>query len=287
MSNTTKTIKIKAVLQFTPDEAKAESQRKEDMTNLMKIEQNLTMSTREIAELTNKEHSNVMRDVRNMLEALSMDSELKACAKSSTYTGKDGRSYNQYELDKDTCLTLLLGYDAVARMKVVKRWQELEAKAQKPMTQIEVLLASVQMLADVEKRLVATEQQSKEVQGAVAKHESKFIDIESGLEDVKNTNILDHCPTHAESITAIRDRMNKLYGLSMKVVDEVMRQSPLSLKPAHTVRNTNPAAKGSSYFVYHVKDVNKVFALFASQAEMVSVGRYKHPFIEGNFKMNK
>lgn len=157
----------------------------------------------------------------------------------------------------------------------------------KPMTQIEVLLASVQMLADVEKRLVATEQQSKEVQGTVAKHESKFIDIESGLEDIKNTNILDYCPTHAESITTIRERMNKLYGLSMKVVDEVMRQSPLSLKPAHTIRNTNPAAKGSSYFVYHVKDVNKVFALFASQAEMVSVGRYKHPFIEGKFKMNK
>ena len=57
------------------------------MTNLMKIEETLTMSTREIAELTNKEHSNVMRDVRNMLEALSMDSELKACAKSSTYVG--------------------------------------------------------------------------------------------------------------------------------------------------------------------------------------------------------
>jgi len=32
-------------------------------------------------------------------------------------------------LDKDTCLTLLLGYDPAARMKVVKRWQELEAAA--------------------------------------------------------------------------------------------------------------------------------------------------------------
>lgn len=150
----------------------------------------------------------------------------------------------------------------------------------KPMTQIELILATAQVLADVEKRLVATEEYNKQVQGAVAA-------IESDLEDVKNTNILDHCPTHAESITAIRERMNKLYGLSMKVVDEVMRQSPLSLKPAHTIRNTNPSAKGSSYFVYHVKDVNKVFALFASQAEMVSVGRYKHPFIEGKFKMRK
>ena len=255
--------------------------------NLIKTEEKLTMTSREIAELTGKSHNHVMRDIRAMMEELEESPNLDSVCKSTTYTGSNGQSYNQYELDKDTCLTLLLGYDAVARMKVVKRWQELEAKVQKPMTQIELILATAQVLADVEKRLVATEEHNKQVQGAVAKHESKFIDIESGLEDVKNTNILDHCPTHAESITAIRERMNKLYGLSMKVVDEVMRQSPLSLKPAHTIRNTNPAAKGSSYFVYHVKDVNKVFALFASQAEMVSVGRYKHPFIEGKFKMSK
>ena len=248
--------------------------------DLIKTEEKLTMTSREIAELTGKSHNHVMRDIRAMMAELEGSPNLDSVCKSTTYNGSNGQSYNQYELDKDTCLTLLLGYAAVARMKVVKRWQELESKVQKPMTQIEVLLASVQMLADVEKRLVATEQQSKQVQGAVAA-------IESDLEDVKNTNILDHCPTHAESITAIRERMNKMYGLSMKVVDEVMRQSPLSLKPAHTIRNTNPAAKGSSYFVYHVKDVNKVFALFASQAEMVSVGRYKHPFIEGKFKMNK
>ncbi|MBB6579586.1 Rha family phage regulatory protein [Comamonas odontotermitis] len=88
----------------------------------------LTMTSREIAELTGKDHGNVMRDIRAMVEAISTDSDLNPCANSTTYTGKDGRQYPQYELDKDTCLTLLLGYDAVARMKVVKRWQELEAK---------------------------------------------------------------------------------------------------------------------------------------------------------------
>ena len=84
-----------------------------------------TMTSREIAELTGKAHSDVMRDIRNMVEQL-MNANLLSCAKSTTYQGKDGRSYPQYELDKDTCLTLLLGYDPVARMKVVKRWQQLE-----------------------------------------------------------------------------------------------------------------------------------------------------------------
>lgn len=251
--------------------------------NLIKTEEKLTMTSREIAELTSKRHPDVKRDILNMFEQLEQD----ASSFAHTYLDSQNRQQTEFNLDKELTLTLVAGYNVKLRLAIIKRWQELEAKVQKPMTQIELILATAQVLADVEKRLVATEQQSKEVQGTVAKHESKFLFIESDLEDVKNTNILDHCPTHAESITAIRERMNKLYGLSMKVVDEVMRQSPLSLKPAHTIRNTNPAAKGSSYFVYHVKDVNKVFALFASQAEMVSVGRYKHPFIEGKFKMNK
>lgn len=89
----------------------------------------LTMTSREIAELTGKSHSNVMRDIRAMMDALEQDSNLNSVCKTTTYAGSNGQAYDQYELDKDTCLTLLLGYDAVARMKVVKRWQELEGGA--------------------------------------------------------------------------------------------------------------------------------------------------------------
>lgn len=87
----------------------------------------LTMSSREIAQLTGKRHADVMRDIRIMMDALKQNADLRSVCKSSTYAGENGQNYPQYELDKDTSLTLLLGYDPVARMKVVKRWQELEA----------------------------------------------------------------------------------------------------------------------------------------------------------------
>ena len=90
----------------------------------------LTMTSREIAELTGKEHGNVMRDIRIMLDDLQA-SKLNPVCESTTYAGGNGQSYPQYELDRDTCLTLLLGYDAAARMRVVRRWQELEG-AQAP-----------------------------------------------------------------------------------------------------------------------------------------------------------
>ena len=106
--------KTKVVLHVNQTKQGAKSQRKEEMTNLMKIEQNLTMTSREIAELTGKSHNHVMRDIRAMMEELEGNPNLDSVCKSTTYNGSNGQSYNQYELDKDTCLTLLLGYDAAA-----------------------------------------------------------------------------------------------------------------------------------------------------------------------------
>lgn len=83
------------------------------------------MSSREVAELTGKQHSNVMRDIREMTEALT-NSELNWCVESASYIGGDGRSYPMYDMDKETTICLLTGYDAGARMKVIQRWQSLE-----------------------------------------------------------------------------------------------------------------------------------------------------------------
>lgn len=89
-------------------------------------QQALTMSSREIAELTGKRHADVMRDIRVMREEL-QNANLRFVCESSTYQGENDQPYPQYELDKDTSLTLLLGYDVAARMRVVRRWQELES----------------------------------------------------------------------------------------------------------------------------------------------------------------
>ena len=112
-----------------------------ELSNLYMAEAPM-MSSREIAELTGKQHSNVMRDIRVMVEEL-MNSNLNPCVKSTTYIGKDGRTYDQYELDKETTLCLVAGYDATIRMRIIKRWVELEAAYQKALTPEEMLLGMV------------------------------------------------------------------------------------------------------------------------------------------------
>lgn len=122
----------------------------------------LTMTSREIAELTGKSHGNVMRDIRAMMDALEQDSKLNPVCKSTTYVGTNGQTYDQYELDKNTCLTLLLGYDAVARMRVVKRWQELEAGAQAPTPTALSRMQILEIAMESEKARIEAEAQRDE-----------------------------------------------------------------------------------------------------------------------------
>ena len=83
-----------------------------------------TMSSREIAELTGKEHRNVMRDFRDVCEALEID----ALSFESVYTGGNGEQRVMFNLPKDLTTTLVSGYSIPMRHKIVTRWMELEAK---------------------------------------------------------------------------------------------------------------------------------------------------------------
>ena len=138
----------------------------------------LTMSSREIAELTGKQHSNVMRDIRAMMDTLEQDSNLNSVCKSTTYTASSGQCYPQYELDKDTCLTLLLGYDAIARMKVVKRWRELEAVVAQP-TLPPVNLSRLQII----EMALQSEQERLVLENKVGKLENAVSQIIQTLQD--------------------------------------------------------------------------------------------------------
>lgn len=91
-------------------------------------EQVLTMTSRQIAEVTGKEHKNVKRDIVNMLDELNED-RLKF---ERIYLDSMNRVQTEYALDRDYVDCLLTGYSAVLRMKVIKRWKELEEKKQQP-----------------------------------------------------------------------------------------------------------------------------------------------------------
>lgn len=92
-------------------------------TKLIPTNEPLTMSSLEIAELCDKEHRNVMRDIKNMLEQL----EIGALSFEHTYTNpQNGQQYRCFNLNKELSLTLVAGYNVKLRHKIIQRWQELE-----------------------------------------------------------------------------------------------------------------------------------------------------------------
>ncbi len=83
-----------------------------------------TMSSREIAELTNKEHRHVLRDI----DDLNATYEVMALPKvgQSNYIADNGQSYRQYLLSKEQTIDLITGYRTDIRIRINRRWAELE-----------------------------------------------------------------------------------------------------------------------------------------------------------------
>lgn len=124
----------------------------------------ITMRSREIAELTGKQHKHVLRDIDALLETLSPD--LGRGFKTSTYRDASGKENRQFEMDRDSSYCVVAGYDANSRMRIIKRWQELEAEAAKPALNPANLsrLQLIEMAMQAEQERLALESKVAEIQ---------------------------------------------------------------------------------------------------------------------------
>jgi len=82
-----------------------------------------SMSSLEIAELTGKEHKNVLSDIRNMFDGLGI-----LAANFSAVRIVRGKEYEVFNLPKRETLILVSGYSVAMRAAIIDRWQELEQK---------------------------------------------------------------------------------------------------------------------------------------------------------------
>jgi phage anti-repressor protein len=110
-------------------------------------------------------------------------------------------------------------------------------------------------------------------------------EVRQRVTEMADTMLMLARPAGAESIVHIRARINELHGLPARIIDEVMRQSPIAPKPAGMVRHARKEAQGASYAVYWTKDVSAVFVRFVSECTHVTATQAAHPYIAGRFKL--
>ena len=88
------------------------------------------MTSLEIAELTGKNHFDVLRAIRNMEPAWEKVTECKFAV--SEYKDSTGRKLPCYSLTKTECLYIATKFNDEARARLVLRWEELERKSLTP-----------------------------------------------------------------------------------------------------------------------------------------------------------
>ncbi|WP_323142743.1 phage antirepressor KilAC domain-containing protein [Massilia phyllosphaerae] len=84
----------------------------------------VTMSSREIAELTKSSHDNVMKTIRRLIgEGVVSGNE------TPYYHPQNGQTYSEFLLSFRDTMVVVSGYSADLRARIIDRWQELERGA--------------------------------------------------------------------------------------------------------------------------------------------------------------
>lgn len=129
------------------------------MNNLIKVSETINakeyMTSKEIAEVTGKEHKIVMRDIRNLIDQLGENNGYIFVL--VEYTDLKGEKRPMYKLDKKSCLLLSSGYSVILRSKIIDRWEELEKEKRSgnfviPSTLSEALMLAAKQAEEIEEK---------------------------------------------------------------------------------------------------------------------------------------
>ena len=85
-----------------------------------------TMSSRELAQLCDKEHRNVLRDIDLLNETYTHMGLPKIEQGYYTHPSTGSQQHREFLLTKEQSTDLVTGYRADIRIRINRRWQELE-----------------------------------------------------------------------------------------------------------------------------------------------------------------
>lgn len=222
-----------------------------DTNSLSVIDGVSGMTSLEIAEVTGKQHSNVMRDIRSVLKqgVSQINFEL------AKYEDKQGKMRDMFTLTPKGCLILASGYDALLREKIINRLEKLEknSKPQLPETYLDAL-----------KQLVASEEQKQQL-ALENKRQAQELEVKDAQITELNTAVSEMQPkvSYVDTILQCKDTVQTTiiaqdYGKSAKAFNILLRNFGIQRKVGATwVLYAKHIANGyvqSKTFTYKHKD---------------------------------
>jgi len=213
------------------------------MDSLVKLDSILTMSSVEIAELTGKEHKNVMVDIREMLKSLNKAvADFSATAFYEVNNAKREREI--FNLPKRETLILVSGYSIQMRAKIIDRWQELEKQT----------IALPNFLDPAESAIAwANEYRAKRLALATIEQQKPAVEFVDRFVNIKSS----------KSITEVA----KILGVGQREFFDWLAEKKIIYKRSD---NWLPASTYAKYFDVKIKQVSETKEV--SQSRFVPAG---------------
>ena len=151
------------------------------------------LSSRKVAEMVEKDHAHLMRDIRNYVELLSQSNFGSAdYFKESTYTDAQGKERECYLVSKKGCEFIahkMTGQKgAIFTAKYIERFHEMQTQLEKPMSQLELMQMSINQLVEQEKRMNSIESRMDMIEAKSITRPVDYYTI-AGFASIKNLKV--------------------------------------------------------------------------------------------------
>lgn len=177
----------------------------------------LTMSSLEIAQLVEKRHDHVMRDIKKMLDELGLPAPRFGGEYMVQQPNGGEREAPCFDLPKDLTLTLVAGYNVVLRKRIIDRWMELEEFGQLP--NFRHPQTAARAWSDQYDRADAAERKNEELQATIDElMQSRTLNIHLNI-SAEDFEKFDKINIHGPSQTSIVPRAAKTAKRKMTAND--------------------------------------------------------------------
>jgi phage regulator Rha-like protein len=226
-----------------------------------------TMSSQEVADLVGSRHDKVKQSIERLAARGAI--QLPPLGEVKNHLGQ---VVEQYQINKRDSFVVVAQLSPEFTAALVDRWQELEEKAARPMTQAEITAANANHLVEMER-------QQREQQVALQL-------IDARVTSVEQVRYLDSRPAGFESMTTIRERINLRHGIPPWVINAVMRDVPGAPLPFAMVRSKHADDGAQPYAIWPIADITRRFDRFVGECTHETEQFATHPDIQqGRFKL--
>jgi phage regulator Rha-like protein len=209
------------------------------------IENAQTMTTREIADIAEASHDNVVKSIRALIAGGGV---FKTIPIEQSYVHPQNKqTYTEYVLGYRDTMVVISGYSAPVRARIIDRWQELEAKQSKPPAVKTIKNPALALIAQLAQELDAMHSAQEQQAADLALVKSEVLTIGARTQpDFEFFTVLGYANRLGRKIDA-------------KTAANFGRKCATLSKQCGIMVGTVPDARFGSVGTYHVSMLDSIF----------------------------